>query len=285
MTAPLVATPPAPYRLASRGATIAVHEWPALAPARGTVVAIHGLGDHGGLFRTVAATLPAAGWRVVAPDLRGHGLSSGGRAVIDRWDDYRADLGAVLDDLETAAPGQPVAWLGQSMGALVALDAALAWPGRARALVLAAPPVGDVAVPAPLMLLARLLSPVWPGLQLRTGMDLAGLAADPVVRDTLLADPLFHRVGTPRLATEFERVRRAVLARAAELDVPMLVLHGADDTMVPPAGSRAFVARCRGDVTLREVAGARHAVLADTGHEAVLAGIVTWLAERASGAG
>jgi len=167
----------------------------------------------------------------------------------------------------------------------VALDAALAWPGRARALVLAAPPVGDVAVPAPLLLLARLLSPVWPGLQLRTGMDLAGLAADPAVREALLADPRFHRVGTPRLATEFERVRRAVLARAAELDLPLLVLHGTDDTMVPPAGSRAFVARCRGDVTLREVAGARHAVLADRGHEAVLAEVVAWLGARVAGGG
>jgi lipase len=39
----------------------------------GTLVAIHGVGAHGLRFVRLAAALPD--WRVIAPDLRGHGRS------------------------------------------------------------------------------------------------------------------------------------------------------------------------------------------------------------------
>ena len=46
-------------------------------PARGTIVLVHGLGEHVGRYAHVAAFLNARGWRVVGYDHRGHGRSDG----------------------------------------------------------------------------------------------------------------------------------------------------------------------------------------------------------------
>jgi alpha-beta hydrolase superfamily lysophospholipase len=53
-------------------------DWPCRA-ARGTVLVVHGLGEHIGRYAQVAAELNARGWRVVGYDQRGHGASEGGR--------------------------------------------------------------------------------------------------------------------------------------------------------------------------------------------------------------
>ena len=73
-------------------------------------------------------------------------------------------------------------------------------------------------------------------------MDLTGLARDPTVAEQILADPLFHRRGTARLSTEVTGAISRVQAGAGSFEVPLLVLHGSDDRMVSPAGSRRFAA-------------------------------------------
>jgi alpha-beta hydrolase superfamily lysophospholipase len=109
-------------------------------------------------------------------------------------------------------------------------------------------------------------------------MDLSGLARDPAVVDTILADPLFHRRGTARLSTEVTAAIRRVHARAETLSVPLLILHGSADRMVPPEGSRRFFSRVgQTDRELREYPGAYHGLFADVGHEDVLKDAEQWI--------
>ncbi|MGH3033109.1 MAG: alpha/beta fold hydrolase, partial [Gaiellaceae bacterium] len=50
-----------------------VHEWGDASAA--PLVCLHGVGGHGRRFRKLAEERLAAGHRVLAPDLRGHGRS------------------------------------------------------------------------------------------------------------------------------------------------------------------------------------------------------------------
>lgn len=87
-------------------------------------------------WREVGERLGAAGCDVVAYDRRGFGEVP----PADRSFRHVDDLLAVIDAVSPNAP----AWLvGSSMGGEVALDAALAAPGRVAGLVLLAPAVGD----------------------------------------------------------------------------------------------------------------------------------------------
>jgi alpha-beta hydrolase superfamily lysophospholipase len=255
--------------------------WRPAGPARGVLINLHGLGDHSGLYPALVERFAARGFVVHAPDLRGNGRSPGQRGYIARWNELRDDLQALVTVVRREEPGLPLFLLGNSLGGLAVLDYALHHPDGLRGVIAAAPPLGRLSVPAPLMALGRVMSRLWPRFSVKTGMDLSGLARDPAVRETVLADPLFHRYGTARLSTEVVRTIEAVQEAAPRFPLPVLILHGSSDRMVPPEGSRAFIARVgHPDHELREYPGAYHVLFADVDREQVMDDLERWIVSR-----
>jgi len=99
------------------------------------VLALHGVAAHGRRWGPLAAG-ELAGFRVLGPDLRGHGESV--------WDppwslpSHVGDLVEVLDALEL----ESVSVVGHSFGGAVGANLAAAVPGRVRALALLDPAIG-----------------------------------------------------------------------------------------------------------------------------------------------
>jgi alpha-beta hydrolase superfamily lysophospholipase len=245
---------------------------------RAVVVNLHGLGDHSGLYPNLASHFPARAVALYAFDMRGNGRSPGQRAYVGSWKEYRGDLEAFLGRVRDWEPGLPLFLLGNSLGGLVVLDYVLHRPGQVEGVIASAPVLGDVGVPPVLMALGRVMSRVLPRFSLNVGMDLAGLAREPSVVEAVLADPLFHRRGTARLSTEVTAAIARVQQLAGSLSVPLLILHGSDDRMVPPDGSRTFFAKVRfPDRELREYPGAYHGLFADRGFEEVLGDLDRWI--------
>jgi alpha-beta hydrolase superfamily lysophospholipase len=101
--APVRAGDTAPYTAAmnnalstSDGLKLHLREW-AVASARGTVLIVHGLGEHIGRYEHVAAHVNGWGWNAVGYDHRGHGRSEGARGRIHTWDALLKDLAQVID--------------------------------------------------------------------------------------------------------------------------------------------------------------------------------------------
>ncbi|MBA2628290.1 MAG: alpha/beta hydrolase [Gemmatimonadales bacterium] len=250
--------------------------WLPPAPPRASIVNLHGLGDHSGLYAALGEHFAGRGIAVHAFDMRGHGRSPGQRAYLADWREYRDDLDTFVQ-LVGAVSG-PLFTLGSSLGGLVVLDHALHHPERLSGVIAAAPPLGAVGVPRVLMALGRVMSHVWPRFSLQVGMDLSGLSRDPDSARMIVEDPLFHRRGTARLSTEVTVAIERVHALAPELAVPALLLHGAADRMVPPDGTRAFCGRLPAGLrTLIEYPEAYHALFADLDAAVVLADIETWI--------
>jgi len=197
-------------------------------PATATVVVLHGVADARSGMLGHARMLARHGFRVLAPDSRGHGLSGGGlftfglREVDDvrRWVDW----------LQQRYPGQAVYGLGESMGAGILLQAAGAGvPFRS---VVAECPfssfheiatyrVGQyVPLGVPVFVESALLYAHW-----KYGLDL----------DTV---------------SPVESVRHATL--------PILLIHGSDDTNIPPQHSATIAATNPRHVRLWLVPGGSH---------------------------
>ena len=107
---------------------IAADEWPADGPP---VVLAHGGGQTRHSWGGTAAVLASHGHRVVSIDLRGHGDST--------WDaDGNYSMSAYRDDALAVAEwiGDPIAWVGASLGGMTGLHAVDADPHRFSALVL-----------------------------------------------------------------------------------------------------------------------------------------------------
>ena len=248
---------------------------------KAVLINLHGLGDHSGLYPTIASHFPVRGVALYAYDMRGNGRSPGQRAYLRGWHEYRDDLRAFVESVRTWEPDLPLFILGNSLGGLVVLEYALRHPGELAGVIAAAPPLGRLGVPPLLMTLGRIMSRIFPRFSLEVGMDLSGLARDPKVIETVVTDPLFHRRGTARLSTEVTAAISRVHAGAPDLAVPLLILHGSKDRMVPADGSREFFSKVRyPDREFREYPDAYHGLFADIGHQTVLADLARWIEDR-----
>jgi acylglycerol lipase len=270
----------------SGGTQLFYQAWLPKGDPRLVLVNLHGLGDHSGLYPGLAQYFPPRGVALYAFDLRGNGRSPGQRGYVGRWDEYRKDLHQFLLLVRDRQPKRPLFLLGNSLGGLIVLDYALAHPQGLAGVIAAAPPLGQLGVPPLLMALGRMMSRAIPRFSLQVGMDLTGLARDPAVVEAVLADPLFHRRGTARLSTEVTRTIGKVQSRAAELSLPLLILHGSADRMVPPEGSREFFAKVRyPDRQFFEYPGGYHGLFADIGADQVLGDLGQWLEAHVPGPG
>jgi len=108
-----------------------LHEWGD--PDAPAVVCLHGITAHGLRFRRLAEERLADRFRVLAPDLRGHGRSE----PEPPWT-FRTFVDDVLETLD-AAGVESAAWVGHSFGGRLALEIAAAAPERVERLALLDP--------------------------------------------------------------------------------------------------------------------------------------------------
>ncbi len=259
---------------------------PRSASPRAVVALVHGVGEHSGRYGNLVTPLASAGYPVYGYDQRGHGRSAGPRVHIDRWTDYRDDLGAFLGLVAEHEPDRPIVLYGHSMGSLVVLDYLLGWSrapqGRPR---LAGAIVSGVALqPAGVgkpyqAVMARILSRVTPRLSVDLGIGADSLTRDSQALEAARADPWLTSRATVRWGAESIATVRRVNDGLAVIDLPLLVLHGGADPLNRPAGAQAlFDTVSSADKTLRIYPGVRHEPHNDLGHEQVAADVTEWLA-------
>ena len=117
-----------------------------------------------------------------------------------------------------------------------------------------------------------------PRLALGSGLDPNGLSRDPDVVRRYVEDPLVQRNMTAALGSELLAPSPRTAARAAEVQVPVLMLHGAEDPMCPIEGSAAFhgglqVPGC----AFRAYPALRHEIFNEPEHEQVFADVLDWV--------
>ena len=247
---------------------------------RAEVVLVHGLGEHAGRYGHVAAALAERGLRMCAWDLRGHGRSEGGRGDAERYELLVDDLARVVAHF--TGKGRPWFLLAHSLGGQVAL----------RFLEERQPECAGAAIFAPWLrlafeppwwklALARTALRVWPGFVQETGNTWARLSRDTAHLASMPDLELVHHRISARLYFSMRTAGEAVLAEAARLRVPLLLLHGEDDPITCHRATRELCERAgSADKTLRLCPGVRHEIHNDLGRERVIAEVADWLVAR-----
>ncbi len=113
------------------GQNLHLHSWGSASSP--PALLLHGFTGHGGSWSAQAEAFSAAGYRVLAPDLLGHGRSPA-PACPDRYEMERA--GADLSALLHAVTDEPSHLLGYSMGGRLALFFALTYRSQVHSLML-----------------------------------------------------------------------------------------------------------------------------------------------------
>ncbi len=242
------------------------------------VVITHGHGEHSGRYAHVAKALAARGFATVGLDLRGHGKSGGARGFIRDWSEYRVDLERLIEEISPRFGEIPMFLYGHSVGGTISLDYVLRDSYKFRGLIASAPSLGQPNIPAILFTLSKILSRIIPGFSLATQLDQSSLSRDPEVVRAYREDPLVHSVGTARLGTELMRTTDYVNEHAADLKIPILLIHGTKDRLLNPADSHAFFDKVKlEDKTFLEMPEGFHEPHNDLDKDVVLKRVGDWI--------
>ena len=225
-------------------------------------MAVHGL-DGCAVNWSALAPLLTSRYRVLAPDLAGHGLTrAGGRST-----DVSANRSLLHAFIEAVAGG-PVILMGNSMGGMISLLEASAAPDLVTALILVDPalpfvpglarpggghPVRAVRHPRPRAAAGRPPPPLPPEAAVRRLLSLC--CADPsrVGAPVVAAhvEVAHQRAAFPDADRDLSAAVRSVIANAGYLTghayrqavrsvgCPVLLLHGDADRLVPVSAARA----------------------------------------------
>jgi len=251
--------------------------WAPEGAPRAALAICHGYAEHSGRYEWTAAKLTARGYAVEALDLRGHGRSEGERVFVNTFEEYLDDVGRFLDRVRDRHPRLPVFLLGHSMGGGVVTAYVVARKPQLAGVLLSGsallgprpvpPPSAPATAPAPL--------------------PASAISRDPAVVAAYENDPLVYR-GLPRTdrGSAFAGAFKLVQEGMGSIDLPLLIMHGTSDLLVPFGGSENLFARASSsDKTLKLYEGLYHEILNEPEKEQVVADVLDWLDRRTSPAG
>ncbi len=229
------------------------------ADAAKTLIIVHGYGEHGGRYLERAQTFVDAGYRVLIPDVRGHGKSGGPRGHVMEYNTYLDDLGRVMEEIAEAST---LYLFGHSHGGLIVATWLIERRSRVARAALSSPFFGlGLKPPMWKELAAKVLGGVLPKVSLPSEIDPAHVSHDPAVVEDYKNDPLNHTVANARWYTEAVAAQERALEGAPRIDLPILVLQAGDDRLVAPAASRRWCDAAPELVQYEEIEGAFHELL------------------------
>lgn len=209
--------------------------------ARGSVVVMHGLGEHSGRYQHLATFFNHRGLSVRCYDHRGHGRSEGRRGDVINGDPLLQDAQIVIDDFASRYSAPPYLF-GHSMGGLFAARFALSKRAPLRGLILSSPALALRLSSLELTLL-KAAETLLPWLGVPNGLKPADLCHAGAVVAAYKADPLVHTRISARLLRSMLSAIDACQQGAAMIDIPTLMLVAGSDRAVDPAGALRFHAQ------------------------------------------
>lgn len=234
--------------------------------AQAALIIVHGLGEHRGRYRAVAEHLEMMGIACFIYDQRGHGESPGARAHIGKFSQFTDDLALVVDAVRLNHPESPVFVWGHSLGALVVLTYVLRTPQGIQGGITSGCPIASL--PKAVGVFSRVgstLSDLLPEIRVDSQLNPVLLSHDEHVQTAYQSDPLVTDTVTLELVFEMSQAIRRIKKHAREIQVPWLAIHGSEDEIAPPLGSRVLIDTLgSSDKQLEIFKGARHEVQNET---------------------
>ncbi|CAN4089274.1 unnamed protein product [Withania somnifera] len=272
----------------SRGDTMFTQSWTPVSfkvKVRGLVFLLHGLNEHSGRYSDFANKLNANGFKVFGMDWIGHGGSDGLHAFVPSLDDAVNDMKQFLSKILAENPGLPCFCYGHSTGAAIILKAALdpKVESRIDGVVLTSPAVGVQPAHPIFSVLAPIFSFLFPRYQFSAANKRgAAVCRDPTALLAKYSDPLVF-TGSIRVRTGHEilRITAYLQQNLCKLTVPFLVLHGSDDAVTDPQGSKKLYEEASStDKSIKLYKGLLHDLLFELEREEIMKEIIDWLNQR-----
>lgn len=257
---------------------LAARQWDPAGEPLGHVGVVHGLGEHSGRYDELARWLSGAGYRVIAFDLRGHGLTAGKRGHVSDYEILLDDIDCLRQLLAANSGHLPQFLFGHSLGGNLILNYALRRRPALTGLVVSSPLLRLTSTPSIWTRTAtRMINQLWPSCTINTGVRSDQLSHDPQTVADRDSDPLVHTRVSVRLAVEMVDNGEWVLEHASQLKLPLLLLHGNADRLTSPEATRAFAVNVHSPCELYLSPDGYHELHREVDRQMTFERIIGWL--------
>lgn len=248
----------------------------------GVLCIVHGHGEHCGRYAHVAQWFGARGYASIALDLRGHGKSGGKRGHTPSYDHFMDDLALFMEQAELAFPGLPKFLYGHSMGGNLVSNFLMRRKPAVKGAILTGSWFRLAFKPSFFkVMLGRMMNSIFPGLSQHTKLNAAHLSRDRDVVTAYETDPLVHDMMSARLFVCASDAGEWALDHAAELNAPVIVMHGEADEITSAEGSKLFAGAAKNaSPQLNLFRGFFHEIHNEPEKEEVFKVIEAWLKMR-----
>ena len=249
---------------------------------RALIVFVHGLGEHIHRYEAWAGLLNREGIGFTGVDLPGHGLSDGIRGNIKDYSVTDEMIDILLESAGHTFPGIPIFLYGHSLGGGIVLDYLLRKNPPLKGAIVTSPWLKLSFEPSKFKLaVASLMKNLFPGLIQPSGLVVEHISHDSEVVKKYKADQLVHDKISVSLFHSAMNAAGYSLAQASDLKVPLLIMHGSDDKICSPEGSREFAAKAP-MAELKIWSGGYHELHNELFKNEVFAYLMNWINARLS---
>lgn len=263
------------------GAELPLKSWLPKGRVRAVVVALHGFNDYSNAFADVAGYFATRGIATYAYDQRGFG-GAPERGIWAGEANFVSDAKQMVAAVRARHPKAPVYLLGESMGGAVAIATlASAEPPKVDGAILSAPAVwgGEEMNPFYRATLWALVH-VWPAKEL-TGEGLRIMASDNIeMLRALSRDPLVLKGSRADAAYGLVNLMDTAHARAPGLELPVLLLYGAHDEIIPEPPVRKLAETLKDNQRFIYYPEGYHMLMRDLQRKRVWKDMAEWILAR-----
>lgn len=248
---------------------------------RALIFLVHGMGEHAKRYEHVVEYFKNVNIVTVAIDLRGHGNSEGQRGHMPSFDHMMNDLKLSLSEIDSVYKGVPIFLYGHSMGGNLILNYLLRNSDRVTGAIATGPYLRlGFDPPRWKVLLARFSSNIYPSFSQSTGLEKIALARSSEIIHEYENDPMVHDRMTASFFINIHRAGIDAISRAKELEIPILLMHGSEDRLTSPEGSKDFYANAGSSVSFHLLEGFYHEIHNEPEKNDVFKTQLEWLEQQ-----
>lgn len=267
--------------LANKGIVIKGQKWQSKGACRALLCLVHGLGEHIGRYDHLARFMNKNNITVYGLDLRGHGKTSGKRGHAS-YLNLLDDIGRLVEKARSEHPGLPLFLFGHSLGGNIVANYILKrnTTGLSGAIINSPWFKLGFEPPKSKVLLGKLMHKIYPAFTENNSLDTSQLSKDPHVEKAYLNDPMVHPKISAGLFVGAYEAGLWALDNAHMLKVPALIMHGSEDTLTSPEGSREFAQRAGNKIEFKLWKGLMHETHNEIEKEKVLKYMKDWMVRQ-----
>ena len=241
------------------------------------IILVHGLGEHIGRYSLLIKKLNDEGIALTAVDLPGHGRSDGKRGVIKSYSLIHEMIDTLCHEFQKTFPGVPLFLYGQSLGGGMVLEYLISAKPDLRGAVAMSPWLSLSFEPSRAKkILAGIMKSILPSLVQPSGLVADHLSHDRSAVEKYVRDPLVHDRISVSLFHNAVSAGRFTLENASSIQIPVLLMHGSEDQITSPDGSRQVASKSNlAEIKIWE--GGYHELLNEPFGEEVYLYILSWI--------